>query len=112
MTEDFICEDCNEKYESIFALIEHKEIDIQIPVRITNEISMDLWNIFRAINEMVHDEDYEAIKMVTDAIGTTLYSAAQGTLDDIVDEMYIEDSLENLDEKLKELLDEQTNNDN
>jgi len=26
--------------------------------------------------------------------------------------MYIEDSLENLDEKLKELLDEQTNNDN
>lgn len=87
--------------------MEHKEIDVSIPVNITDEIVMDLWNVFKSISDMAQAKEFSQILMVTDAIGTTLYSAAAGNLDEIVEEMYIEDSIKDLDQKLKELLEDE-----
>jgi hypothetical protein len=111
LPEVFVCEECNEVFEGIFDYIVHKGDEISIPINIGGGIALDFWTIMQEVYYMIEDTNYDEALDVLESIAATIYASSTGVLRKELEEALVESFVSNLDDKLKEFLDEQTNND-
>jgi DNA-binding FrmR family transcriptional regulator len=109
----FICEECDEIFENIFDYAVHKDSDVPVLASIGDGVVLNFWPIIEDLYFMLEDDnDTERVKEVLQALGATIYAAANGVLRKELEETLVQSFVENLDDTLKELLDEQADNDN
>jgi hypothetical protein len=110
--EDFVCQECGVVLSSVFDYLVHIEVTPEVLINLDERISLNLWSVFEEIYFLADEGKTEEVKALAESIGVTLYSLKTGVLKEQIDELIVENSIQNLDKKLKEFLDEQADNDN
>lgn len=108
---EFVCDECNVVLASVFDYVVHAEVLPEILIQLGRSVSLNLWSVLEETYFLIDEGKTEEAKEILQSVGVTLYSLKTGLLHEQLDELIVERSLENLDKELKELLDEQTNND-
>jgi hypothetical protein len=108
----FVCEDCGEILTNIFDFAEHNETVPHMTVHVGEGFMLDLWSLMEGIFMLSEEGRNEDIQETVEGIAAALYSSASGVLREQWEEAIVEVSLKNIDEQIKELLDDETNNDN
>lgn len=109
---DFVCQECGVVLSSVFDYLVHIEVTPEVLINLDERISLNLWSVFEEIYFLADEGKTEDIKELAESVGVTLYSLKTGVLKEQIDELIVENSIQDLDEKLKEFLDEQTDDDN
>jgi hypothetical protein len=102
----FICDECDEVFDNIFDLLVHTGVDVSVPIKITDGIALDLWTILQEVYYMVDDGEYEKVKQILVSVAATLYASSKGVLRQDLEDALVRSFVDNLDDTLKELLDE------
>ena len=108
---DFVCDECGVVLSSIYDFVVHAEVLPEVLLQLGRNVSLNLWSVLEETYFLIDEGKTQEAKDILQSVGVTLYSLKTGLLHEQLDELIVESSIENLDEKLKELLDEQTNND-
>ena len=109
--EPFVCEECGIILDSVFDYLEHSEVTPEFELELSQGIYLDLWHVFQTIHSLARAGDAGEVLDIVEAIGVTLYSSATGVLRQQMNEIVVENSIKDIDTKLKELLDGEANND-
>lgn len=103
----YCCDECGSDFSNIFEYLEEHELDFKVLLPLGN-IALDLMDMLKDLYSLVNEEDYETTKVLLAGVGAALYAHANGNLEEIVDEIIIEETIEdetkNLDLELLKLL--------
>jgi len=103
----YVCDECGIEFDNIFEYLEEHEEDFKVLLPLGN-IGIDLMDALKDLYTLVKEKDYETTTMLLSGIGAALYAHANGDLEEIVDEIIIEETVEeetkNLDIELIKLL--------
>jgi hypothetical protein len=103
----YVCDECGVEFNNIFDYLKEHEEDFKVLLPLGN-IGIDLMDALKDLYSLVEEGDYETTKMLLSGIGAALYAYANGDLEEIVDEIIIEETVEketkNLDIEIIKLL--------
>ena len=103
----YVCDECGVEFNNIFDYLKEHEEDFKVLLPLGN-IGIDLMDALKDLYTLVKEKDYETTTMLLSGIGAALYAHANGDLEEIVDEIIIEETVEeetkNLDIELIKLL--------
>ena len=107
-TDDLDICSCGYEWQNIWDMMEHRNIEFSTQIHLSDHLALDLFYVLHQLWNMMDVGDYESVKGALQGIAAAIYTASTGE----IDEMMISSFTDNLDEKLRELLDDETNNDN
>jgi hypothetical protein len=110
-TDDQMICSCGYEWENVWDMLRHREMHFMATLPLSAKAGIDLFGTLEQLWILIDDEEYEDAKASLEGIAAAIYEASTGNFDKSYSEMLIDNFTENMDEKLKELLDEQTNND-
>ena len=103
----YICDECGIEFDNIFEYLEEHESDFKVLLPL-GTIALDLMDMLKDLYDLIKDEDYDTAKVLLAGVGAAFYAHANGDLEEIVDEIIIEETVEketkNLDTELIKLL--------
>lgn len=103
----FQCDECGVEFGNIFEYLREHELDFKVLVPL-GSISVDLIDMLKELYELTIQRDEDAVKNILSGMGAAFYAHANGFLDEMVDEILIEETVEratkNLDVELRKLL--------
>lgn len=110
-TDDEMVCSCGYEWANIWEMLRHRNTDFMATLPLSAKAAIDLFGTLEQLWILINNEDYEEAKGALEGIAAAIYEAATGNFDASYSEMLIDKFTEDMDEKLKELLDEQTDND-
>ena len=110
-TDDETVCSCGYKWENIWDMLEHRQVSFMASLPLSANAAIDVFDILKQLWELIEEEKYEDAQGALEGISAAIYEAATGNFDKSYSEMLIDKFTEDMDGKLKELLDEQADND-
>jgi hypothetical protein len=110
-TEDEMICSCGYEWKNIWDMLRHRDSNFMATLPLSAKAAIDLFGTLEQLWLLIDDGDYEESKEALEGIAAAIYESATGNFDKSYGEMLIDKFTENLDEKLKEFLDEQSDND-
>ena len=102
----YFCDDCGAEFNNIFEYLEEHEEDFKVLLPL-GTVALDLMDMLKDLYSLIKEED-ETAKTLLSGVGAAFYAHANGDLEEIVDEIIIEETVEsetkNLDIELIKLL--------
>jgi hypothetical protein len=102
---------CGYEWKNLWDMLEHRQIKFMASLPLSANAAIDVFSILKELWNSIEEKRYEDTQAVLEGVAAAIYEAATGNFDRSYSEMLIDSFTENLDEKLKEFLDEQTDND-
>ena len=103
----YFCDDCGAEFNNIFEYLEEHEEDFKVLLPL-GTVALDLMDMLKDLYSLIKEEYYETAKTLLSGVGAAFYAHANGDLEEIVDEIIIEETVEsetkNLDIELIKLL--------
>jgi hypothetical protein len=103
----YFCDECGAEFNNIFEYLEEHESDFKVLLPL-GTIALDLMDMLKDLYDLAKEEDLETIKVLLSGVGAAFYAHANGDLEEIIDEIIIEETVEketrNLDTELIKLL--------
>lgn len=110
-TEDIDVCSCGYEWQNLWDMLEHRQIRFMASLPLSANAAIDVFSVLKELWNAIKEERYEDAQAVLEGVAAAIYEAATGNFDKSYSEMLIDSFTENLDEKLKEFLDEQADND-
>jgi|688.fasta_scaffold638561_2 hypothetical protein len=98
---------CGYRWTSIWDMLNHREVVFNATLPLSPTSAIDLFDVLESIYELIENGEVESAKEALEAVAAAIYAAATGDFDEMIINAYTYD----LDKELKELLDDEADND-
>jgi hypothetical protein len=110
-TDDEMTCSCGYEWVNIWDMLRHRDSNFMATLPLSAKAAIDLFGTLEQLWGLIEDKEYEEAQGALEGIAAAIYEAATGHFDESYSEMLIDKFTEDMDEKLKEFLDEQADND-
>jgi hypothetical protein len=109
-TDDVMICSCGYEWVNIWDMLRHRDSNFMATLPLSAKAAIDLFGTLEQLWTLINDEEYEEAKGALEGIAAAIYESATGNFDKSYSEMLIDRFTEDLDEKLKEFLDGEADN--
>lgn len=106
-TDDINTCSCGYRWTSIWDMLNHREVEFNATLPLSSTSSIDLFDVLQSVHGLLEDDEVNSAKEALEAVAAAIWAAATGNFDEMIIDAYTYD----LDKELKELLDDEADND-
>lgn len=110
-TDDEMVCSCGYEWTNIWDMLRHRDTRFMATLPLSAKSAFDLFGTLEQLWILIDNKEYEEAKSALEGISAAIYEAATGNFEQSYSDMIIDKFTEDMDEKLKEFLDEQADND-